>query len=457
MDHFIDQHRGEGQDLSEGAFTMAMGGEALRKLAVYSLPFEGAWVVKVVQAAVSAGAAEICIVQDREVTHITMPGAQFPAPDQVCHALAHAEPTKVPCLAHLVPALRQIGMNFHRGFRLYLSGVNQMVEWNGGQLSPPQDTEPVETTLEVDHLSRQEREDYVWFSKTALRAERCAAVATALQQRCFTCPVPLWLDHLPHSNLRRVPIVTDVAIIRPRQVAIMLNFPDLDLPLWDVPPDTFPEDHNPGLAEWSSSNPPLKVPAAILLNGLYHSNSYILKAVPQASKLYFLQHGAVIDSLKLEIPKLPLSLHLFLSADGLSLDLTGLSVRETEEKARRLQAIFRATRQLLEEFQAPDTPQDLDYRPGVRTRGKLALVKAVGAGLFGSVGMMLGLPLVKVGGLGLVALAALGGGGLGLTMDVAKERLPPLSEPVNDLKQAWCEAYPDGRPGPEDENPLTAL
>ena len=74
LEQFLASQQEVGLAESQGAFTIARD-EALRKLASFRLPFERAWVLKIVQAAVASGAPSLDIKQTSTDTefHFTAP------------------------------------------------------------------------------------------------------------------------------------------------------------------------------------------------------------------------------------------------------------------------------------------------------------------------------------------------------------------------------------------------
>ncbi|MFA5507094.1 MAG: hypothetical protein WC314_25300 [Vulcanimicrobiota bacterium] len=80
LESFLNELKASGQSQGQGHFTVARE-KALEKLAEFQLPFQGAWIVKVVQAVVAFGVATpIAIGQTRRVTSIKFAGKPPCAP-----------------------------------------------------------------------------------------------------------------------------------------------------------------------------------------------------------------------------------------------------------------------------------------------------------------------------------------------------------------------------------------
>lgn len=115
-DRFLQEQATEGTYDSEGQFTL--GAQAVTKMAKYAFADESLWLVRMVQAAVAAGATSISIKQTVTATEILFePGAAFYA-DEVIAALGTTEPYPGPAVSLLVSGLQAVAMGQNRAFSL---------------------------------------------------------------------------------------------------------------------------------------------------------------------------------------------------------------------------------------------------------------------------------------------------------------------------------------------------
>ena len=105
LENFLNSHHSEGRLIDEGSFTLAKE-KALSKLASYRLPFEGAWSVKVVQAAVSGGCCHAIDVEiGRKESRFTFQAPPEWTPDALETYFFTPEPGTEDSLNHLTSAL----------------------------------------------------------------------------------------------------------------------------------------------------------------------------------------------------------------------------------------------------------------------------------------------------------------------------------------------------------------
>lgn len=189
----IEKLRAEGAYLDTASFTLDSL-RARQKLADFQLPESGLWLVKLVQAAVVLKAPSITIVFGRSTV-----GVRFEAPDlphaqqlleQVMSGLIPKEPERL----HLVTALRSC-----------VSDTTESVEWHSGGGRVQLDAKGTLTSASVQ----------LGFQLVATRPARARSLSKtlatsishlvrntaeeyeAVAQRCWVCPIPVWLDGRP--------------------------------------------------------------------------------------------------------------------------------------------------------------------------------------------------------------------------------------------------------------------
>ena len=128
---------------SEGSFTIS-GDAALGKLASFQLPRKSAWILKVVQSAVTADSTFLQISQTNETTtFIFHPAVEFEV-DQLKEALLSPQLVGPRAVQHLAVGLRTVGFGDGRAFTLALDkqDVRTYIGWDGRQLSQRVETLP---------------------------------------------------------------------------------------------------------------------------------------------------------------------------------------------------------------------------------------------------------------------------------------------------------------------------
>ena len=183
------------------------------KLAGYQLPFDGAWAVKVFQAAVAAGAQEeIRVTLGRRVVVFHFESTQPWELDEVEEAFFNPEPSTVRHVKNLVSGLWAVGVGEKRAFQLRLEGAGESLVWNGEtcQRRPlKQSQKGVE--LVVTHAQGKSIAD--WLSDTVEAGRRNSR--TAVSPALFRCS---WTDNgTMRFNIARI------------TVGIALPFPSLCL------------------------------------------------------------------------------------------------------------------------------------------------------------------------------------------------------------------------------------
>ncbi len=101
LERFLQNQRSQGQSEGEGDFTLARD-EAVQKLADFQLPFDGAWIAKVIQSLVASEiGAPISVEQTRRVTTVRCRGDLPWSLADLEAALVNPEPHSLRALNHL--------------------------------------------------------------------------------------------------------------------------------------------------------------------------------------------------------------------------------------------------------------------------------------------------------------------------------------------------------------------
>lgn len=186
----------EGDLDSRGEFTIEIG-KAWEKLGTFQLPFEHAWVLKLVQAAVATPNCSLDIRQSREETAFIFENTTHWKPSAIekvifeTSAKSNSEP-----LEHLAVALRALALNKKRPFSVsYANGVDWV--WTGCRFARLNSTkESHATVVRVTHYQFGESNSFLSLGRIQASKFR-AEIATTLAQHCHLAPNNITLDKRP--------------------------------------------------------------------------------------------------------------------------------------------------------------------------------------------------------------------------------------------------------------------
>lgn len=351
LDSFLSTQRSDGVVVNEGSFTLARE-KALLKLANFQLPFKGAWAMKVFQAAIAFSPDQpvkfTCSSKDTTV--------EFQVPEtltieEIEEAFFNPEQASHRGIRHLLSGLWAAGVAQKHSFALSFPHQAQSLLWTGERL------ERAEGVLsgKVGTLALR---NYPFnlgsspFSRASASSAWNAETSKALTTYCYTSPVPLTLDGRRLDGLQ----------FSPTHGWNKLNFPlsvtflEADLPPLIVPPGTLKKLSNEemktakGLGLNDASKSALDAIPYVERTGLAliltaHVNSSGVKNFEprsEASVCYWVQDGAVVDESRLELEKKAVSVALFINADTIQNDISGLRLAKTPEFEERLDKACRA-------------------------------------------------------------------------------------------------------------------
>lgn len=361
LESFLQNQRSHGQPEGEGRFTLSRD-EAVQKLAEYQLPFEGAWIVKVMQSLVASGLrSPIAVEQTRRVTVVRCAGYLPWGLKDLENALVNPDPHELRAVNHLVAALRVVGLSEKRCFEICLAEGREGLVWDGARFHDVQrKVEPKGFVLTVTH--RAPSNPTAWLYDQVEVAKRNAEVATALRDYCFTCPIPLTLDKRRVDGLQRCPEQGSSN----RSFPLTLTFLDGGLEKLEWPPGTFESPRSGKILSdggglvgycktlFSRHMTPPSSELAVLLTAHARPRSEnhpwtphkvtVWKIEPAPSRCHWILDGVRIRRDRLSNSPAGISAALFLSADGLPTDLSGFSIRDSEEMRQRLRTALRLTR-----------------------------------------------------------------------------------------------------------------
>lgn len=364
LESFLKSQSCEGTVESVGHFTLARE-EALRKLAEFQLPFEGAWAVKLIQAIVAGGSKDPIRV-DLLTTEIQFYflGPAFTL-DQVEQAFFNPEPPQDRSLRHLLAALWSVGLKLRWGFQVAFPGQSETLIWDGQQFHR------VESQIRRDCVvislaPLQQRSSLSWVAGIATSGHRNAEILMAMAESCFTCPLPLTVDGRRLDSLQRARRHGWSNKTYP----ISMGFARAELPTFGVPPATFdgkPKSLTPSAFSASDDGGGWKKVGSKLLDEVEEveetsvaflvcvnmelvskGKSSVWEQRFGPSLAYWILDGAVVGEQHFWGGDTHCSLGCFLSAEGLETDLTTLRIVKSEQRDERLRLAQIALREALQ-------------------------------------------------------------------------------------------------------------
>jgi hypothetical protein len=189
-----------------------------------------------------------------------------------------------------------------------------------------------------------------------LASNRNAELLRVLVERAHTCPVPLICDGRRLDALEQNPEHG----WGPRSQPLMYGALEGDLPLFGVPPCTNSSEpahlvhrhlsKGKSSEEWWSHRPK-EVAVAFIVSAHIEfrqiGKSSRWEERSGLSRIYWVKDGVVVQSQDLHERRL-CSVGVFLSADGLQTDLSGLKLTESKERKRRVQVARRMLKEPLQ-------------------------------------------------------------------------------------------------------------
>ena len=337
---------------SQGQFTISRQ-EALRKLATFQLPFELAWVLKIVQAAVAGEVRELRIRQTSTDTEFLF---QLPANWKLAtleQAFLQPDSSQPESIEHLRQGLWAASLNEGRPFQLVSGAEDDSVVWTGDELRRVSSEAWACSGVTVSHRKKSEGEG--WFLlKQIQAARRNAEILQVLAGQAFTCPLPLIVDGRRLDGLQLCPKQGISASSHP----LVMGWKSWGAePQFRLPPGSFSgaleaaqqripsevrglSDSVTELAQPDERvNVAWMVTAHFGLEKLGKRKWWEIKR--ERSRFHWIRDGVVIQTEELRSSS-PVSFAVFASADGLKLDLSGFALADDDDasalKRRALQA-----------------------------------------------------------------------------------------------------------------------
>lgn len=338
LEKFLTDHIAEGRRDSSGKFTLSRE-KALEKLSAYQLPRPSAWVLKIVQGVVASGAKNLVIKQTATDTEFFFTPANSWTLEAVAEACFDPTSSEDRGLDQLKRGLWSISLNDMHPFRIALPGFDQALIWTGQDLQQAACPPSAEVVLTVSHRTCFE---------TAKASAMNAAVLCELTEHAYVCPIPLMVDGRRLDAFQACPSHG----LSKTSYPVQLGFAGGSPPYLPLPQGTFAKyEHDEALPElrellaepvWRS-----QVSAAWLLTAhlgyVGQGKGRYWTAMPRLSLVYWVLDGVVLEQEFLDLPKSSMACALFLTAEGLELDVSGFSLVKNEARRQRLVQAIKAS------------------------------------------------------------------------------------------------------------------
>ena len=335
LEAYLSEQSEVGQRDSEGSFTVSAE-KALDKLASHQLPRTSAWILKMVQAGVVAGASGMWVSHGLRGCKIRYKEGAFPTLEELRSAWIEPLPIENEVELRLSVALRAVAFARRRPVLVVQNCPDtgpRTLFWNGasmGRIVPAEGkmktTVTVGETLFYVSRSPLAKDDTV--KKIHGVSDVTAAEFKELTNYAVCSPMPLWADNRPLNHFG----MEDVSMIR-KSLAFSAQQTIESGPTLALPP---------------SVRESTEVTRAGLAWTLYHSNR------PEPSCLSWVKDGVVCEEENLHLHPDHYKVRLFVPADDIETDLTALQLRfpSRDLKNRRTaQAVLGFCREL-----SPNSP-----------------------------------------------------------------------------------------------------
>jgi hypothetical protein len=348
-EQYLDQLQQEGALHSTGRITISA--EKLReKLSQFSFYRPSYWILKVIQALTLAQVQSCTIVQSHQRTEIHIKSqASIFGTEQL--ELAFYDPDSQPhsSIGNFTIALWYLSFSLQLRWAWKDQNSQTGLVWNGNELTKIDSSATDYATLHVNHV--QPKVEGAWWAPLLKIArykgpEACAQISRELSLRAFTCPFPLKLDGLRIDNLLRCPTMANSANTSTTATELIA------LPGYGSTPGPAAPliiSHRASTIYHPQENPDHQIPPgntwlALLfghLRPVIHSYGPDYAPSPNTSRISWIRNGVIVLEDKLPTTG-GASIQLFLSADHLKTDISGLKLIQepTAPRPEIIQAII---------------------------------------------------------------------------------------------------------------------
>ena len=365
---FLDNQTRGGTVDSQGSFTVARE-KALKKLAHFSLPGEYDWVLKIVQAANIWQAPRLVVRQSRIATsfYFCPPrGTEFPSESAIVQALENLSLSPDNPIHGLAMALRSLVEQCELSFVLAVRQHGEMCKpiFAGADVSALDSKTREEWTqlqwegvrLTVSHFRPDESLTGRYIPTFSKQARRDVEILDMLERYCFASSVPIEVDRrlvsrvFPRgdyfSTRRRRPLLLGRLTLEPRTAVSELEPISVRIPRGPMVVSASSEGRQ---QPWFLVSGPEWKTASLSYEVLSRALGPLDRAPsPPVHRLYWIRQGVVVKAYSLPTATTLCELIVFMPADSLRTDLSGLQVATIEDQENPVPAALAALRAELE-------------------------------------------------------------------------------------------------------------
>ena len=367
LQSFLANQYAQGNHDSEGTFTLSAE-RALAKIAENALPFESAWILKVIQAAVAARVDGINILLLLGSTEVELEGDCPWTPEEIGYQLQQLDSSSRPGLDHLIAALRD-RLKEERQMLFLFKGDKNALYWDGEELQQHLVDEVPEQTVISVQTANPSLGNLDPATLSILGGQN-ALISQTVADNAFLCPIPLRVDSKRVDQLSHV--VQDGPVFEVPVSQGWLSEPVYEIEMTDLDGSATTNESLPEAFQTYPAHLRTRahLPSGVpwVLRARYRSTE---KTVEQQtvrvwevekglSTLNFIKDGVLVDQQSLWDAPQPhhVSLHIFLNAANLQHDLTGFALVESPERQTASERGRELAEDLLKRYEHLDLPLD---------------------------------------------------------------------------------------------------
>lgn len=392
MDEELEKYLGEqhaaGSSESTGVFTLSPQ-QAIEKMAAYSLPWEYAWVLKIVQAIVAAGASSLDVYVSNTEIQFRFPGRAPWTLDEVERALLHPSAAPQRSLEHLKRGVWSC-LHQHQTFIYGAIGSRVALSLSRDGSTRPSLSPNDFNLIMLTHAHKHSAAELMLKGILPLPgSESFAQVGPTREQLakyCYASPIPIRMDGERYDNLL-ASTTHGYAAYGAAPVRVLACHGDLPVQNYRVQVST---------AWVSKQDDPLKIPSPLrsyffkdvsetvtasvtCLLALLITDFQATKFESARSQIHFVLDGVIVHSRELPMKRTRLSVAIYVSAEGLPTDISGLQLVQGAELDKRIRKATHIADSELQILEAPSlkVASTAKMQKGCRALAGLSLVGAV--------------------------------------------------------------------------------
>ena len=374
LTNWLHTQKSAGQVESVGTFSIDRQ-KAWEKLGAFQLPFETAWVLKLVQALNSCSESEeLKITQNRVESIFCFRGIKEWNHPELETAVFNPERNQTGDIGHLAVAIRALAQVKTRPFSLsYPKG--RTVIWNGSAFSEPPQAESealsealgtADFELTVSHFRFGESTSYFSYERPEVK-QTMIEISKTVSDSCFLSPCPITLDGRRIQGLESSLVfgpVSNRRILTKAAIETAPGFPVLQAMLEAGPPRWDSES-----GSWTAGDDQQECSAMATITAHLEAkkiNGKLCYYKPSQGpiEVHWIHLEVIVERERIAYDSLA-NLVLFASAKDLNTDLSGLSLRDDDIKSNRLdnagRVLFQRTDEILANLDIPNVSlADLD-------------------------------------------------------------------------------------------------